>query len=34
MFNSLKKMANDFVSKMDDQLQKLEVADPMLERKK
>lgn len=34
MFSSLKKFANDFVAKVDDKIQKLEVADPMLKSKK
>lgn len=34
MFSSLKKFATDLVNKVDDSIQRLEVADPLLERKK
>jgi hypothetical protein len=33
MFSSLKKMANDFVAKVDDKIKNLEMADPMLKSK-
>lgn len=33
MFSSFKKLANDFVNKVDDAINKIQVADPLLERK-
>lgn len=34
MFSTFKKFANDLVAKVDDKIQKLEVADPMLQKQK